>query len=429
MIRTQLLSLAMAVTVAGGILACNPDQNRGRVAAGNDVRPFPGKPTCPDHSGALVWVHSDSGTITSIPLAGPTTLIPEFNDCQRLIDTKHSYGTLAAIWAPTAYLGHLLDSLQRGRAVAAAAIHAWDGDYAALGIHQKWNCLYLLGNPDGTSLHAEMGTIGDPADCVGTLDPAQLGATTPLFVDREQIAGMSEGDYPDVGRWDRDQDKGAPTDYIGLKCGAGWCEFHEKKNTSFASSAHYTLPSATATGRRKVFEVKGWYDEQYLDLGSSPTKTPTNSVGTIVPDPELGNLRVADFEGRWTPVGVVSMTIAVTKYQATYGLQPGKMPHGDNGDRLTAVSLCWAGHNDAANCPDLPAALPASCKWDPTADIGNKWYARSQGSSGSPVFKCVIRHDHSSLGFPIPGTARWNWQEDDATQWYRCDQGCCSIKP
>jgi hypothetical protein len=429
MIRRQLLFLAMVAAAAGGILACHREKEGEQVARGEGVRPFPGNPTCPDHSGALVWIHSDSGTITSIPLAGPTTLIPEFNDCQRLIDTKHKYGALAAIWAPTAYLGHLLDSLRDGKAVAAAAIHAWDGDYPALGIKQMWNCLYLLGNPDGTSLHALMGTIGSPADCVGTRDPGQLGATTPLVVDREQIAGLTEGDYPDVGRWDRDKDKGEPTDYIGLKCGDGWCEFHAKGNGSFASSARYSLPSATAPGRRKVFEVKGWYDEQYLDLGSSTAKIPTSSVGTIVPDPGLDTLRMQNFAGMWMPAGVVSLSVSVPKYQSVYGLKPGKLPHGDNGDNLTAVSLCWAGRTDAATCPALPAGLPASCTWDPTADVGNKWYSRSQVSGSSPVYKCVIRHDHSSLGIHIPGTARWNWQEDDVTQWYRCDNGCCAIKP
>lgn len=425
MVRYRSCAAGLAGITVMVVLGCHPERDR---EANNRIVPFPGgEYSCPDHSGVLAWSAGDSAKITSIPIAGPTTLIPEFNDCQRLIDSSHHYGVLAAIWAPTAYQGHLMDSLAGGKAVAAAVIHAWDNEYVPLGIRQKWNCLYLMGDPEGTSLSARMLSTGGAADCIGTRSVASLDRGTALMVRRVAMAGPNDKDYPDVARWDRDQDPGAPYDYIGMKCGAAWCEIYAPRTTAFLPSRNYSLAVSATPGMQRVYQVKGWYDEQYLDVGSGTGKQALEVTGTIFPDPALDTLTMADFRGRWVPAGVVVLSGPAPKYQTTYGLEPGKAPLGDNGDGLNAVSLCWNGETDTAVCAGLPSTLPASCKWDASTDVGNKWYSRSQSPGRSPVYKCVERHDHS--GIEVPGTARWNWQEADATQWYRCDKGCCSIKP
>jgi hypothetical protein len=388
---------------------------------------FPGVVACPNHGRFQVWVGADSGTITDVPLAGGTTLIPEFHDCQRLIDTTHRYGPLAAIWVPPQYLGTIIDSLhvRQPVAIAAAVIHAWDGSYEPLGIRQKWNCLYLVGGGAG-GLSARMVATGGPEECSGSTDPDRLQDPVTLAVERRQFAGLGDDDYPSVGRWDRDQDRAQPYDYIGFRCNDGWCEVHRPKESEFLPSEAYFLDPAETPLNRRVYEVKGWYDEQYLDVGSGSAKHPLSVLGTMVPDSALDTRTVDDFRGQWVPVGVTALSASSSVYRTKLGLEAGHLPRGGQGSSLTPVAICWEAGQAA--CENLPDAVRTDCQATPSTDPGRWWFARVGDPGRKPVYKCVDRREHLNVGH-IPGTARWSWREDDATQWWRCSEGCCTLRP
>ncbi|MDH4131613.1 MAG: hypothetical protein OEV95_07375 [Gemmatimonadota bacterium] len=358
-------------------------------------------------------------------LAGETTLIPEFHDCQRLIDNDHSFGPLVGIWVPN-YLGKVEDLLPDVEtAIPVAVIHAWDGPYPPLHIEQMWNCLYLMRDPANRGeFLAEIVKVEKESACAGSTRSASLRGH-PLNVTRLQYEGLTLADYPSVGRWDRDRRQ--PKHFIGLQCGAAWCEISRGNH---GSSRRYSLRSTEPSKKRRVFEVKGWYDEQYLAVKGAPGKLePLPFLGTIVPDAGLNDRRAAEFEGEWIPAGVVSLEETSVTYQDKLGLFPGALPNGNSGSDLTHVSLCW--EHGGKKCLFLPASKRPDCQWDPVNDKDRMWYSRSQqpGPITNYSYKCVDRHDHSGLGIEIPGTARWAWREDDETQWWRCDKGCCSVRP
>ena len=55
---------------------------------------------CPDHDVKLPPVASGDTAVSIVPLAGETTPIAEFHDCQRLISLSdpNKYGALVGIW-------------------------------------------------------------------------------------------------------------------------------------------------------------------------------------------------------------------------------------------------------------------------------------------------------------------------------------------
>ena len=386
------------------------------------VRQFPGAVACPDHDGFDAWVSADSAKkIETVKLAGETTLIPEFHDCQRLIDTTHHYGTLAALWVPQ-YLDRLDALLAQGPAIAVAVVHAWDGDYAPLGIQQGWNCLVMFIDNTTHRRRARMIHILDQEKCFGDVGNFAATGGQLLEVSQQSIAGFDTQDYPTVGRWDRDQDWARPYDYIGLRCGSAWCEVYREKSDPFLPSTHYALASTgAARDSRRVYEVKGWYDEQFLDVGISGSKTPLSIRGTMIPDPALDTLSLGSFEGAWKHVGATALSAPSPAYMTKLGLDAGILPQNSAGYHLTEESLCLEANGN--KCSEVPATVKASCK-STTAD---QWYAKIQPPEGPAVYKCVKRHKHPQEPH-IPGTGRWKWQEDDATQWWRCDQGCCTIR-
>jgi hypothetical protein len=411
---------AIALAAVLGSWACDREKGPG-AGTPSEVAQFPDSLACPDHDSFLAWRGDTSGSFTQVTLAGSTTLIPEFHDCQRLIDDKHSFGPLVGIWVPE-YLPTVMDSLPDSQtAIAVAVVHSWDGTYKELDIAQKWNCLYLFRKPgSGNELRAKMIPVGSQSDCDGRRPTSDL---PPPYLDVTPIvtAGMGPEDYPAVGRWDRDRHQ--PKHFIGLTCGAAWCEISKGKH---GSSRQYSLKTVTAPKKRRVFEVKGWYDEQYLAVpAASGGLEPLSFLGTLVPDPDLQDRDLHAFEGIWVPAGTASLEAESAEYRAKLYISPGSLPNGyDAGANLTKVSLCQ--ESGGMKCVFMPASEKPTC-----GGTTGQWYARIEevGSVVRYHYKCVTRHDHSGLGRTIPGTARWSWQENDETQWWRCSEGCCTVKP
>jgi hypothetical protein len=191
MVRTSgpiVLALTLAAILAAGcterpnrVVQQEPAQRqRGFHFEGNN---------CPDHTPIRFVLANDSAvTLDALSVSGKITLIPEFHDCQRLIDdTGLKYGPLVGVYV--SFLNAQIPalppipvvrrpSLSGGRptqarvptgastitaattAIAAAELVAFDGDYDTLGIKLGFNCLYLLNDGSATRVTARMVRVG-----------------------------------------------------------------------------------------------------------------------------------------------------------------------------------------------------------------------------------------------------------------------------
>lgn len=403
---------------------------------------------CPNHNVGI------PGGDTILPIAGVTTTIAEFHDCQRLVDQQQSdaYTVLAGVWVSEVLTG-LVDSLIRlnpwvdsahkadtltgarpqatpmGEGLTFALVYAWDGDYAPLGIVQGWNCLRVFpsSHPSIHRFAARMEPASDPENCVGPRMDAETRGQD-LVVHDHTMTGFTGADYPAVGRWEWDIEH--KDQYISLKCGDAWCDV--TRADSYVASPDYRLPPGDAKGRRRVFEVKGWYDEQRLAVGKPGALRPASIQGTIFPDPGLDGIdSTGAFAGTWVPAAQLGLKGPLPAYQQKFDMDPGQYPPSGPGNsgpfRLNQLYLCL---DRGGGCEGVPPDL--SC--DPDTK-GDTWYARMDPSQMNqpgpgptqPAYFCVTRHDHSGLGRHIPGTARWRWVKEDEKLWVKCAAGCCTV--
>jgi hypothetical protein len=415
---------------------------------------------CPDHQVKLPPIHSGDTAWSSVPLAGPISGIAEFHDCQRLVslNDKTKYGALVGIWV-SQVLDKLPDSLGMfeairpelprgggmvkpdtialqpivvsalpvGTALAFAEIYAWPEPsgkppgYRPLGIMEGWNCLYLFRESSG--LAARMEPVGDPKACT---EPRQATSLAGKHLNVKLVsAGLpaGNGNYPAVGRWEWD----GTSHYIGMGCHIAWCEVTDKDLTSFASSKDYFLPAGASDEERRVYEVKGWYDEQRLALYKGGGLHVASFKGTIVPDPKLDGIDDPnEFAGHWLPVAKVALEEESLDYANKLNLHHGNLPEGTRLEDSTQVYLCA---KTQSSC--FPSDTPPSCSFK---DSDGEWWAKIVAPNGHVEYRCARRVDHSGLvdvngnRIHIPGAARWKWSETDEQMWVRCAQGCCPVQ-
>ncbi|UCG85449.1 MAG: hypothetical protein JSW71_16150 [Gemmatimonadota bacterium] len=386
---------------------------------------------------------------------GPIQNVPEFHDCQRFIfedaDRRLVYGEYFAIFAVydssrlsrtyargrsrTATLA-LLDTLEvdsvrteiaesagfdDGWAIPAAEIVAWQ-DYDPLGIKSGFNCLYVYRGSG--SWQAEVLSFGNTEqDC--RLPNPSPGSGIHLEVTMTGV-GFPENDYPLVARWDWDETNSLH--YIGITCGAAWCEVHWRQDgaTQFASSptvkqrARIPAPAAPDKEQRMTM-VKGWYDEQFLAVASATGNqlVPSQIRGAIVPHHELGDYNTTNsFADKWVLAAQVALWVPEgmhNPYSNKFNLSATPNPR----ERMNEIHLCSIGPQN--NCAGAEAV--ANCN---EGDV--EWRAKIiRAEDGDSLFKCVKRCDMDAEEFLIPGTARWRWKVDDEGMWMRCRNGCCEI--
>ena len=423
--RQSVQALVLASSLVAGAIACET------TLSGGAATPTIGRPECPSDSFAISVVDSvrtlrgvvtHPRTITTIPLAGPISNVPEFHDCQELIK-DNGYLSLYAIFA-SFRLDLLADSLDTlkytitKRAFPAAEIYSSDThEYGPLAIKPYFNCLYFY--RDGSQWRANMVPIGkDEKDCGKPLvNPATAGTELKVL----PVSPKSNDDaYPPVARWDWDPAHGEQ--YIGIKCGVAWCEVGSQQ---FAPASALTAgPSfdpitgfTTTTGTDQVYAIKGWYDEQQLAVPAAAGGVQPGAVhGVIIPNPVLGQLNQAtDFHPTSSKPWVHVATANVT------GPYSSKL-HLRNGDNK--IYLCYG---TAIEC-HVPGPVP-TCP--PSAD--GKWWAKIESPywlwpfwlSHKATYRCVTQRPHPSV--KIPGTVRWRWTVDDETGWIRCTNGCCQV--
>lgn len=443
--KTMLWSIAIGLVAVSG--ASPP--NRPFVPALQDI------PECPHD-----WVKSRK--VEGIPQqvrSWPTLAVPEFNDCQRFIlvrggARRYTNGLFAIFAHPQ------LDSLEeRLETVAscplgcpeaqrasvltsaepAAFIYA-DRSYPELSIAAGSNCLFLYRN--GSRWRARMVPIfsNDSNTCTVGVDPSDGVGYELLVRDATAPGLMLKDDYPPVARWDWDFN--AKEHYIGIKCGAAWCEVGNldgfEQSKAHPEAAEFPL---NRFSRRSV-EIKGWYDEQYLAVYEMNELVPSNILGTFFPDKDLGSDDI-DQDGvddeddfrTWNRVARVAIEApaspteldlrALQVYDDKFGFVRTEL-----GEQLNEIWLCDASLTEGG-CPEVPAVVPAACLNAPGQVDGRRWWARIRSANDPPdVFRkyvCIIGRRAEDQTLYIPGTVRWRWALQDEGGWIRCEQGCCEM--
>jgi hypothetical protein len=388
-----------------------------------------------------------------IAIAPLKSNVPEFNDCQEFIDsTGTTYlNGLVAVFASDVGGHALWDSLgrltagrdtsvsRRGRtqargagqstgrsvgrtpdALAFAEIVHFGASYPALGIAHGFNCLFLF-DYDATRPKAVMVPVPSDTSCVlpARSDALLSRPHTNLEVHRITNAKYAATDYPSVARWDWDANHG--NQYIGITCGAAWCEVGAP---GFDGSAGYTAKGASGP-KGRVIEIKGWYDQQRLAI-ASPTGAlmPSAVTGTVFPHPLLDSYTSeVVFLQHWVEVAYVAMSGPLSSYETKLNL--GQTPVG------TPTNVLYLCKGTKWQCLGFVAYLQSISVTCAVAEPGTvqagQWWLKVQ--LGSTVkYRCVSRFvppAPTPPGFKIVGTTRWRWLAKDETIWEACISGCC----
>lgn len=360
--------------------------------------------------------------------------VPEFHDCQRFIVPLRgelAYDSLFAVYASQTLsslerrLGpaQLIDTARplgggRGRPVArdpAARVRAafvalvyGDGPYAHLGIARGRNCLYVWryvepGHAGVATWFARM--IPTYSHDCRDANKGALPTGKDLKVSRRQVADFDKlSDYPPVARWDWDTQ--ILKQYIGVACGAAWCEIFAD---SLQSSAALPVLASDNRDIRRVRLIKGYYDQQLLAKFETPDHpAPSRIMGTIVPDVRAAAQVMADFDKGPVHVADIGLESAL-------------------GPTDPVLNVYQQKFNFVQTSITTPAKMYIRSKPSP----GNWEAGIVQPGSSTPTLRAVKRRpvdpQFRSKGYQVPGVARWRWMRSDEGSWTRCDWGCCEL--
>jgi hypothetical protein len=426
----------------------------------NQVPPMPVANDCPQDR-LIIRREHDSVTAAQLPLLGATAEMPEFHDCQRFVVEARSpgatgraeagdhrlFGPLVAIWA--AYdLGSRfplaiqpVDSNPSGmvnagsptapgapalsvKAVPVAVIYDFDpkAGYAPLGIRPGFNCLYLWNAGSWQARLVNLGMETGPCEIAMDSSDRLIQGGVPLEVHAAPPPDhLTVADLPPVARWDWDSSQ----QIIQIRCGAEWCQvggkgFRPPSSTEQSEAALAVqavledmppgFPQATPQMKSRVFAVKGWHDQQRLDVrDQAGTVILTGITGTVFPHPALDALPGTAFDKHdWLPSAYLYLTGSYVK---------GKVPLASG---VTRVHLCKGSMEECG----VDAARQACSS--PAPATTESWWARLISGTDT-TYRCVHRNSHG--GMAIPATAaRWNWSDRDAKTWIACPpQSCCTV--
>ncbi len=437
------LLVACAILLTAG--ACNRGQEQS--AANTAGRPV--RVECPLTSDTIVVdsTYVPAHAVTVIPVAGQITHVPEFHDCQRLIDGGDKqalkYDSLVAIFAAKDIVSLAQKQHQRrtgGRPLPAtgsqephfpqpvadtsdglsfAELYSWGGTFPALGIGPGFNCLYLV--TISGHQHSFMVTVKHEDDCLFSLyDLGRLHSSEivhareiPLrssgFVSTSGMA-FPQGDIPPVARWDWDPIR--KEQFIGIRCGSEWCNIGPTAATAPAipdPGPFDAVPGyAASTGEiGRVWQVKGWQDYQQLVTKDAAGKPVPGNGGWLVPNPVLGRIVVdagtgeSVFHNRWVHVATAFMTGPYDNGVLHLVTGPNK------------IYVC-----EGTGCPGVTGPSTPACP-----GMSGAWWTVTGVTPSGANARPICRHEVT--GYDPPGTARWRWLAGDETTWTRCLQGCC----
>jgi len=419
------LSFTAAVcSVLALLAACQPPPSGHAFEA--DPKDY--RPECPVDS---VVVQTDSGashfvSYQQLSVAGSTTLVPEYHDCQQFpVGAGGTYGPLVGIFARehlNAEVKRLLDLAASGttnRAVGIGLILSFNGAYNPLGIRHAFNCLYMWAEIQGsdTARSAFLTPVSREEDCLKDKDPKRPGPNSKTLFVRLQRSDLAYGvaDYPEVARWDWDAMH--HQQYIEIGCLNAWCDIGNP-SLQGTGSPHREDPSFPGNGGR-VLKIKPWYDEQRLaDFGPTGVIFASDVTGTFYPDPALATLGAGDYSThQWKTVAYSFLSAPLATYVTKLNFEPGNVDATTR--RVNKVELCM-GTRDPGECN-----IPASETITNCGNSADAWWARITSVSGIVKYRCVIHRKHP--GMTIPGIVRWRWAPDDERGWISCPEGCCEV--
>lgn len=386
--------------------------------------------------------------------------VPGYNDCQRFLlgsMSNPSYGNVFAIFvadsvaaahgigdtpgdpagpangtevlssgtsvAPSAANGDEMSAVALDEMSAVALIAAW-GDYEPLGIPGAgYYCLLMDSRP---SPSAAIVRAGANADCESPL----MSTRHDLFVFPRQ---PPPADVPGVVRWGfdgiptKDTLAGSWVQYAIVPCGSTICYVGPTGPNGSGPGFTPKPPQAILASISEKLPVRGrgrvdlWHDTQFLaDPGSSTGSTsPAASAlfGVLIPDDELGNKTIEDFERGWVQVAEVAMSGSAYAEKFNFTAT--------TGDAYNTVEICAYTDVSRHNCKGLSTDdMDTRCQADDPTDT-RAWWAKHTSADSTMKYYCIEFIPPSSSGLKAPGTARWKWLADDEALWFRCDYGCC----
>jgi len=354
-----------------------PTYIRTNVYVAKTVVPFDQlRATC-DH-----YVSTTSDTVVIIAHVGLATNIPEFHDCQRMINQNgDQFSSLIGIYAtqerepiPNPLMAYLV-----------AVILNYDSLYAPLGIEHGANCLYLQ---MGITASAWVVPNGQNLTCQFSRLAATLGPTS-LQVKRSAL--YNPQNYPRVARWDWDAPRNEQ--YMGIECG-GWCEIGRP---GFQSSPLPTLPGhMLGAGNERVYKIKAWFDAQRLAIRQPGTNK-------LVPGPAMGYL---------FPSVALDAVSSLSQFNSHFKVAVGFLSSNDPTYFKKYLLTDTVG-------TQISLA-------DMTAAAGRGYFDRGPGIMPD---RSVHRYEHPTGSPRVRGVARWHWNDDDEKTWVACVQGCCQVDP
>jgi len=349
-----------------------------------------------------------------------------------------TYGpSLLAVFASDRLGSMSFDPPPGDSVVAAAEVlnYSTSFAYAPLGIKPYFNCLYLFGSPG--SLRARMFPVANnESQCQRGYAPTSIPGQE-LAVRDIRVPGFEKpGDYPSVARWDWDATAGVQ--YIGLRCGAAWCEVGPGKSEdpaspAFTSSSPYAN-SATGSAEGRVRGIKGWYDEQLLAIDSAGESRLTGLRGDVFPDTSLATLTEPMLDGQWHAVSHIALRQPETgtlvkvleQYRTKFNLDP--VPFGSSLKDMNHVLLCYGTISSCSVPATATLSMMQSCGKVAlgSAKTNKRYWAQITSKLRPSMYRCMTPRSHAGVGF-IPSTARWRWLARDETTWRWCPAGCCEV--
>ncbi|MGH7469384.1 MAG: hypothetical protein ACRENP_15645 [Longimicrobiales bacterium] len=362
------------------------------------------RPECPHNP---VLRDPAGNVVEDISLSGRIIDIPEFHDCQRFIVVAQSdakYVDIYAIYAADT-LEQITDppgSPQRPRAAATIFSYAKKATYDPLGLQPGYSCLYLEWS--GTTWSAWITSQGKKDDCPLFYDGTSAQHVLEV-VPLPNENGIGPGDIPSVARWDWDASRNEQ--YIGIRCGSRWCEIGKQ---GFTSSPALAVPPDIRPDERRLFLVKGWYDQQYLaeQAPDGINLRPSQTMGTIVPiHAPPGGYTKEQWEAG---VDVARIYVTNDAYSEKLNLTTA-LPGSATPNLVRIIKPRDVDFNENKQS-ELPAILAS---------------ASSEERQGK-----VIRRPASAFlpnsTLIAPRTTRWRWMKEDEGWWTECDRFCCSCE-
>jgi hypothetical protein len=406
------LGMAAALVITAAALS-------GAVLSNNQAQQAADRPECPHDPRELIDKHAEP---PGQPWPGPGDIIdiPEFHDCQRFIQGDPRTGTAKYLDLYAIYASHDLAEFQQSNTFArlAATIYSYakDSIYRPLHIEPGYNCLYLKGSQTGWTAFVVPHRNSQCALRLGT-DPQNkhdLSVVAPALDAKKYKAD----DIPPVARWDWDLQ--ANEQYIGIRCGELWCNIGRKEGFTL-TPALIPPPEANTPLKSRVYEIKGWYDQQFLAEPGPNGPKPTGIMGTVVPSPFLDSYPGT---GTWDAYHVVAHVYVTGDYPKLH------LKTISTNAPLALANKIIIKRSAMARAYDRLSRLVSAFNDDPRTWDGKLERSHVVLQDGDRVPAKVIRRGpwayfNNRARIEVPGTARWRWSDEDEKVWTECEQFCC----